>query len=152
MYKALELKASFTELTVKQKALFRKMNGEEEEEEESSGESVSAPESGTASIPEGSGSPDADTENSAAEEGQYSAAGEESSGSAGEEPGSSSAEGAEQKEEAAEKAEPAEKEEMIPALNREPEVAEIPWEYEDYTFTRGRKWSMIKPIKPKEKK
>lgn len=32
VYKALELKASFTELTVKQKALLRKMNGEEEEE------------------------------------------------------------------------------------------------------------------------
>ena len=31
--KALELKASFTELTVKQKALYRKMTGEEEEEE-----------------------------------------------------------------------------------------------------------------------
>ena len=131
VYKALELKASFTELTVKQKALFRKMNGEEEEEEESSGESVSASESGTVSIPEGSGSPDADAENSAAGEGQYNAAGEKLSGSAGEESSSSASEGTEQKEEAAAgqaqegPEEAAEKEEMIPALNREPEVAEI---------------------------
>jgi len=143
VYKALELKASFTELTVKQKALFRKMNGEEEEEEESSGESVSASESGTVSIPEGSGSPDADAENSAAGEGQYNAAGEKLSGSAGEESSSSASEGTEQKEEAAAGQaqegpdEAAEKEEMIPALNREPEVAEIPWEYEDYRISPG---------------
>ena len=141
VYKALELKASFTELTVKQKALFRKMNGEEEEE--SSGESVSASESGTVSIPEGSGSPDADAENSAAGEGQYNAAGEKLSGSAGEESSSSASEGTEQKEEAAAgqaqegPEEAAEKEEMIPALNREPEVAEIPWEYEDYRISPG---------------
>ena len=141
VYKALELKASFTELTVKQKALFRKMNGEEEEE--SSGESVSALESGTVSIPEGSGSPDADAENSAAGEGQYNAAGEKLSGSAGEESSSSASEGTEQKEEAAAgqaqegPEEAAEKEEMIPALNREPEVAEIPWEYEDYRISPG---------------
>ena len=42
VYKALELKASFTELTVRQKALFRKMNGEEEEVQESGGQEAAA--------------------------------------------------------------------------------------------------------------
>ena len=66
VYKALELKASFTELTVKQKALFRKMNGEEEEEEESSAESGSTPDAETIRIPARSDSPEADAEKEAA--------------------------------------------------------------------------------------
>ena len=66
VYKALELKASFTELTVKQKALFRKMNGEEEEEEESGAESGSTPDAETIRIPARSDSPEADAEKGAA--------------------------------------------------------------------------------------
>ena len=49
VYKALELKASFTELTVKQKALYRKMNGEEEIPEDGQG-SESPADSGSAAV------------------------------------------------------------------------------------------------------
>ena len=150
VYKALELKASFTELTVKQKTLFRKMNGEEVEEEESRGESGSAQEAETVRIPESSGSDDADAEKSAVGEELNSAEGKGLNSSA--EEGTGRGEGTEDgqaqgsPEETAEKSgdsgavqssEPAEKEEMIPALNREPEVAEIPWEYEDYRISPG---------------
>ena len=150
VYKALELKASFTELTVKQKALFRKMNGEEVEEEESRGESGSAQEAETVRIPESSGNDDADSEKSEAGEELNSAEGKGLNSSA--EEGTGRGEGTEDgqaqgsPEETAEKSgdsgavqspEPEEKEEMIPALNREPEVAEIPWEYEDYRISPG---------------
>ena len=139
VYKALELKASFTELTVKQKSLFRKMNGEEEEEEESSGESGSVTEAESVRVSERSESPDADAGESAggeeanlsveetvetAESGQEQEnpeEGREGTGASG----------------TTEQPEPAEKEEMIPALNREPEIAEIPWEYEDYRISPG---------------
>ena len=149
VYKALELKASFTELTVKQKALFRKMNGEEVEEEESRGESGSASEAETTSMPESSGS-DADDKNGRAGGESDSAAGEGVNTPAeertGQEEGSQAGQAQGSPEEAAEKSgdpgtvqspETAEKEEMIPALNREPEVAEIPWEYEDYRISPG---------------
>lgn len=149
VYKALELKASFTELTVKQKALFRKMNGEEEEEEESRGESGSASEAETISMPEIFGS-DADDKNGSADGEPDSAAGEGVNTPAeertGQEEGSQAGQAQGSPEEAAEKSgdpgtvqspETAEKEEMIPALNREPEVAEIPWEYEDYRISPG---------------
>ena len=149
VYKALELKASFTELTVKQKALFRKMNGEEVEEEESRGESGSASEAETTGMPESSGS-DADDKNGSAGGEPDSAAGEGVNTPAeertGQEEGSQAGQAQGSPEEAAEKSgdpgtvqspETAEKEEMIPALNREPEVAEIPWEYEDYRISPG---------------
>ena len=139
VYKALELKASFTELTVKQKSLFRKMNGEEEEEEESSGESGSVTEAETVRVSERSESPDADP--------GLSDGGEEANLSA-EETAETADSGQEQENPEAgregtgasgttEQPEPAEKEEMIPALNREPEIAEIPWEYEDYRISPG---------------
>ena len=139
VYKALELKASFTELTVKQKSLFRKMNGEEEEEEESSGESGSVTEAETVRVSERSESPDADP--------GLSDGGEEVNLSA-EETAETADSGQEQENPEAgregtgasgttEQPEPAEKEEMIPALNREPEIAEIPWEYEDYRISPG---------------
>lgn len=139
VYKALELKASFTELTVKQKSLFRKMNGEEEEEEESSGESGSVTEAETVRVSERSESPDADA--------GLSDGGEEANLSA-EETAETADSGQEQENPEAgregtgasgttEQPEPAEKEEMIPALNREPEIAEIPWEYEDYRISPG---------------
>ena len=73
VYKALELKASFTELTVKQKALFRKMNGEEEEEE-SVEESGSATGAETVRMPERSGNSETDAEETAGGEDQDSAA------------------------------------------------------------------------------
>ena len=166
VYKALELKASFTELTVKQKALFRKMNGEEEEEEESGAESAGAADAGTIRMPDRSGSSETDAGSSAAGEDQNadagegtdSAAGDEQNSAAGDELSISAGEGAGQEEgtaagqaqgspeEAAAdpdgsgtalKPENQKNEEMIPALNREPEVAEIPWEYEDYRISPG---------------
>ena len=158
VYKALELKASFTELTVKQKALFRKMNGEEEEEEESSAESGSTPDAETIRIPARSDSPEADAEKEAARGEDSNDTGEEPDLDTGKEQVRASEEGTDlseteqdkedgqaQESPAADESgdpgsgqapEPAQKEEMIPALNREP-AAEIPWEYEDYRISPG---------------
>ena len=122
--KALELKASFTELTVKQKALYRKMNGEEEEEEPAA-ESAD----GTAAAAEEARdeAPQKEAEAPEEKEAPYEA---ESSDVSGQPAGSE-----DHAEETADTAEappqPAE-EEMIPDLNRVPEASEIPWEYEDY--------------------
>lgn len=158
VYKALELKASFTELTVKQKALFRKMNGEEEEEEESSAESGSTPDAETIRIPARSDSPEADAEKEAARGEDSNDTGEEPDLDTGKEQVRASEEGTDLSEteqdkedgqaqespaadesgdsESGQAPEPAQKEEMIPALNREP-AAEIPWEYEDYRISPG---------------
>lgn len=119
VYKALELKASFTELTVKQKALFRKMNGEEnedtgEEQDQDAGkEQAGAAEEGT------------DLSETVQEEESVQA--QESPAEAADESGDPGS---------GQSPEPAEKEEMIPALNQEP-AAEIPWEYEDYRISPG---------------
>ena len=158
VYKALELKASFTELTVKQKALFRKMNGEEEEEEESGAESGSTPDAETIRIPARSDSPEADAEKGAARGEDSDDTGEEPDLDTGKEQVRASEEGTDLSEteqdkedgqaqespaadesgdsESGQAPEPAQKEEMIPALNREP-AAEIPWEYEDYRISPG---------------
>ena len=160
VYKALELKASFTELTVKQKALFRKMNGEEEEEEESGAESGSTPDAETIRIPARSDSPEADAEKGAARGEDSDDTGEEPDLDTGKEQVRASEEGTDLSETEQDKEdgqaqggsaaaadesddsvsgqtpEPAQKEEMIPALNREP-AAEIPWEYEDYRISPG---------------
>ena len=158
VYKALELKASFTELTVKQKALFRKMNGEEEEEEESGAESGSTPDAETIRIPARSDSPEADAEKEAARGEDSNDTGEEPDLDTGKEQVRASEEGTDLSEteqdkedgqaqespaadesgdsESGQAPEPAQKEEMIPALNREP-AAEIPWEYEDYRISPG---------------
>ena len=100
-------------------------------------------------MPESSGS-DADDKNGRAGGESDSAAGEGVNTPAeertGQEEGSQAGQAQGSPEEAAEKSgdpgtvqspETAEKEEMIPALNREPEVAEIPWEYEDYRISPG---------------
>ena len=160
VYKALELKASFTELTVKQKALFRKMNGEEEEEEESGAESGSTPDAETIRIPARSDSPEADAEKEAARGEDSNDTGEEPDLDTGKEQVRAPEEGTDLSETEQDKEdgqaqggsaaaadesgdsvsgqtpEPAQKEEMIPALNREP-AAEIPWEYEDYRISPG---------------
>ena len=160
VYKALELKASFTELTVKQKALFRKMNGEEEEEEESGAESGSTPDAETIRIPARSDSPEADAEKGAARGEDSDDTGEEPDLDTGKEQVRAPEEGTDLSETEQDKEdgqaqggsaaaadesgdsvsgqtpEPAQKEEMIPALNREP-AAEIPWEYEDYRISPG---------------
>ena len=155
VYKALELKASFTELTVKQKALFRKMNGEEEEEAVSAAESGSVLEAETVRMPSRSDNSETDAEqNREIGDGLNPDAGQEQDKAAGEGPDLSGTEreegtGAGQEQESpaaadasgdpesAQSPEPSEKEEMIPALNRDPEVAEIPWEYEDYRISPG---------------
>ena len=164
VYKALELKASFTELTVKQKALYRKLNGEEEEvpesgqEQESPADTESAAQAGTRQKAHET------QEWSAAESetGKEKESGKESVPGTGEKTAADTEPGTEEKpaadrgpgteekpkaesgsaqpgsESAA--AEPgqtrgakqAAEEEFIPALNKDPEVAEIPWEYEDY--------------------
>ena len=171
VYKALELKASFTELTVKQKALYRKMNGEEEIPEDGQGsespadsgsaaDSDSAGESGSAPDPESAAESDArqvsfeTRENPAAvkESGEAQTANTGTSAEKmaetepAEEGGLVSDKISEKSAEASQgqpheqsdkqpneqkKSEPV-KEEAIPALNRDPEVAEIPWEYEEY--------------------
>ena len=143
VYKALELKASFTELTVKQKALFRKMNGEEEEEE-SVEESGSATGAETVRMPERSGNSETDAEETAGGEDQDSAAASAADPSAAEtaegtEAGQAQKDSAEVAEGTGDPgtAERADEQEVIPALNREPEVAEIPWEYEDYRISPG---------------
>lgn len=154
VYKALELKASFTELTVKQKALFRKMNGEEEEEEESGAESGSTPDAETIRMPakstgadeapedksvggEQNRDSDKESENGIAEGTDLPQTEQEGGTGAGQPQGSPDAAADESGDSGSEQSpEPAEKEEMIPALNREP-AAEIPWEYEDYRISPG---------------
>ena len=163
VYKALELKASFTELTQKQKALFRKMNGEETPESGQETASSSKDES-----VEGNDAPQAAQEALPAR-GPEEEAGQAQSGTIGaeQEKGSGAeqaddaagqiSEGGSKEPEAAEQAQPEVQpenqgenkpddqpvkesgkepepagQESIPALNREPDVTEIPWEYEDY--------------------
>ena len=163
VYKALELKASFTELTQKQKALFRKMNGEETPEsgqetasssKDESAEGNDAPQAAQEALPARgpeeeagqaqSGTIDAEQESGSGAEQADDAAGQISEGS------SKEPEAAEQVQlelqpedqgenkpddhpvkESGKEPEPA-GQESIPALNREPDVTEIPWEYEDY--------------------
>ena len=138
--KALELKASFTELTLKQKALYRKMTGEEEEE---SSEAEDAPEPDT-DTPEGQAPSQEDTSTESTTEDEKPAS-EEKTSSADPESGQEekASEPAEQVtgtdvpagEEAAEAKEPQDeppREEVIPTLNQDPAAGEIPWEYEDY--------------------
>ena len=163
VYKALELKASFTELTQKQKALFRKMNGEETPEsvqetasssKDESTEGNDAPQAAQEALPARgpeeeagqaqSGTIGAEQEKGSGAEQAYDAAGQISEG------GSKEPEAAEQAQpelqpedqgenkpddhpvkESGKEPEPA-GQESIPALNREPDVTEIPWEYEDY--------------------
>ena len=183
VYKALELKASFTELTVKQKALYRKMNGEEEEipetesapEPENEAEPAGAQEGDSqGEVLEGAGqkNPEAGSEDlfgepagsartegdSAEEKSEGTAAAQQEadsdSGISAEGPAESgsglSGEGAAeadgrtgaQQSQDGQGSEPAEQKlsgepaqqpaEPIPALNRDPETAEIPWEYEEY--------------------
>ena len=207
--KALELKASFSELTVKQKALYRKMTGQDDEEQEEAADS-------SARMPEEERSPAEETGPSDAEGGPSDAEGGPSGAKAGSsdaeggaakkeggrqeaetaaavteagpsktedvrpvnetavsvaeagtakkeggqpanetpvsdaEAGASKKEGGQPAEETAapdDKAGPSEKEtaapvkepaagkkdeELIPVLNREPAMTEIPWEYEDF--------------------
>ena len=163
VYKALELKASFTELTQKQKALFRKMNGEETPESgqetasssnDESAEGNDAPQAAQEALPARgpeeeagqaqSGTIGAEQEKGSGAEQADDAAGQISEG------GSKEPEAAEQAQpevqpenqgenkpddqpvkESGKEPEPA-GQESIPALNREPDVTEIPWEYEDY--------------------
>ena len=163
VYKALELKASFTELTQKQKALFRKMNGEETPEsgqetasssKDESAEGNDAPQAAQEALPARgpeeeagqaqSGTIGAEQEKGSGAEQAYDAAGQISEG------GSKEPEAAEQAQpelqpedqgenkpddhpvkESGKEPEPA-GQESIPALNREPDVTEIPWEYEEY--------------------
>ena len=163
VYKALELKASFTELTQKQKALFRKMNGEETPEsgqetasssKDESAEGNDAPQAAQEALPARgpeeeagqaqSGTIGAEQEKGSGAEQADDAAGQISEG------GSKEPEAAEQAQpevqpenqgenkpddqpvkESGKEPEPA-GQESIPALNREPDVTEIPWEYEDY--------------------
>ena len=163
VYKALELKASFTELTQKQKALFRKMNGEETPEsgqetasssKDGSAEGIDAPQAAQEALPARgpeeeagqaqSGTIGAEQEKGSGAEQADDAAGQISEG------GSKEPEAAEQAQpevqpenqgenkpddqpvkESGKEPEPA-GQESIPALNREPDVTEIPWEYEDY--------------------
>ena len=151
--KALELKASFTELTVKQKALYRRMTGEEEEEvpvptaqsstiaDESEAKN---PASAIENSAETGGAEPADeksegTENGAREEavgsrGPEDGPGEntepESVGNTREEAGEEDGKGQPAPDTAQEmKEDPSE---LIPDLNRMPTADEIPWEYEDY--------------------
>ena len=166
VYKALELKASFTELTVKQKSLFRKMNGEEaeEEQENAGGDNPSTENTADESDPDtrfttGSSSdyePAPDEKRPGAAENPESLSGpEEEKDSCGEPDneaddsgpgknggenagGSEAAAGSPDGEDRTETDPDSQKEsERIPALNREPEAAEIPWEYEDYEISPG---------------
>ena len=147
--KALELKASFTELTVKQKALYRKMNGEPEEEEEESSQAPAAEEraadSAVSVTAENAESAQSGEKPPAEDEGAGSTESADSTDSAGPDQGAEAAEAAGREEAASENGsaadpgaeepapEPAqEKEELIPDLNRDPGATEIPWEYEDY--------------------
>ncbi len=151
--KALELKASFTELTVKQKALYRKMTGEEEEEEPvptaqnsvstepNEAEEVSSdPESESVAAEEapaqsGTHTDSAYTEPNEAEEGT------ETQAAGGADPENTESheqhELAEETQRAggqteADAAQDTDSSERIPDLNQVPSADEIPWEYEDY--------------------
>lgn len=166
VYKALELKASFTELTVRQKALFRKMNGEEEEVQESGGQEAAAagedpagepsdPEGQTRNVTEeksaGAGEapqediPAAETDADEAQTGQETDP--EGAGS----PENSSEETDDAREQTGQGSQ---EKEIIPALNMEPEVSEIPWEYEDYevnTRELKKKTPEKDRVRPREK-
>ena len=148
--KALELKASFTELTVKQKALYRKMTGEEEEEpseaEETPEPDADAPEE-QASSQEAGSSEDAPIGSAPIENAPVSGETAAEEKSDGGDPESSQEERASEQadqgkaadetvlKEPAQEAEPqagSAHEEVIPVLNQDPAAGEIPWEYEDY--------------------
>ena len=163
VYKALELKASFTELTQKQKALFRKMNGEETPEsgqetasssKDESAEGNDAPQAAQEALPARgpeeeagqaqSGTIGAEQESGSGPEQADDAAGQISEGSSKESGAAEQAQPELQPEdqgenkpddhpvkESGKEPEPA-GQESIPALNREPDVTEIPWEYEEY--------------------
>ena len=145
--KALELKASFTELTVKQKSLYRRMTGQEEEEEY-----IPASQDSTYTEDREADTADADTESRAdpagtepagAENGAQAEAGDDAVKSTGPDEGAAGAEtdpaaqppeGAGDGTDARDAAKEAgdESSELIPDLNRVPSADEIPWEYEDY--------------------
>ena len=145
--KALELKASFTELTVKQKSLYRRMTGQEEEEEY-----IPASQDSTYTEDREADTADADTESRAdpagtepagAENGAQAEAGDDAVKSTGPDeeaagaetdPAAQAPEGAGDGTDARDAAKEAgdESSELIPDLNRVPSADEIPWEYEDY--------------------
>ena len=145
--KALELKASFTELTVKQKSLYRRMTGQEEEEEY-----IPASQNSTYTEDREADTADADTESRAdpagtepagAENGAQAEAGDDAVKSTGPDedaagaetdPSAQPPEGAGDGTDARDAAKEAgdESSELIPDLNRVPSADEIPWEYEDY--------------------
>ena len=145
--KALELKASFTELTVKQKSLYRRMTGQEEEEEY-----IPASQNSTYTEDREADTADADTESRAdpagtepagAENGAQAEAGDDAVKSTGPDeeaagaetdPAAQAPEGAGDGTDARDAAKEAgdESSELIPDLNRVPSADEIPWEYEDY--------------------
>ena len=145
--KALELKASFTELTVKQKSLYRRMTGQEEEEEY-----IPASQNSTYTEDREADTADADTESRAdpagtepagAENGAQAEAGDDAVKSTGPDedaagaetdPAAQLPEGAGDGTDARDTAKEAgdESSELIPDLNRVPSADEIPWEYEDY--------------------
>ena len=145
--KALELKASFTELTVKQKSLYRRMTGQEEEEEY-----IPASQNSTYTEDREADTADADTESRAdpagtepagAENGAQAEAGDDAVKSTGPDEEAAGAEtdssaqppeGAGDGTDARDAAKEAgdESSELIPDLNRVPSADEIPWEYEDY--------------------
>lgn len=141
--KALELKASFTELTVKQKALYRRMTGQEEEEEY-----VPAPQGSTyteeseadtaaADIESGAETSGTEPAGAQAEAGETAAEGtgpDEDAAGAETDPDVQPPQEAGDGTDAADSAQEAgdEPSELIPDLNRVPSADEIPWEYEDY--------------------
>ena len=135
--KALELKASFSELTPSQKALYKKMTGEDLEE---SGEEQKEPER----TPSGSSS-ESDPAGEAEEGTEAAKTPEEPAGSDGADDSDGQADHAdnnadttdtaiEAKEpDAAPEDEPETKEsEAVPELNIDAAMSEIPWEYEEY--------------------
>ena len=143
--RALELKASMTELSSSQKALYRKLTGEREDVPS---QDVSASEAGreaAALEAAGSAGAQADPERQAVQSAPTRVMGKKKEAStdgdsisdiegfaangmqdfdAGSGQSPAPAQGASQ-------------EDMIPALNREPVPEEIPWEYEDYTPAKG---------------
>lgn len=147
--KALELKASFTELTVKQKELYRKMTGQDDEEEApaaveeapvreeeapetadpqdiSSDTIIVAKDSARKPDPQENGEEAAAAEEAEAESAPVAETSDEESQEAG-----AGEETPEQEETAQDKVDSSSSE-LIPDLNREPAAEEIPWEYEDY--------------------
>ncbi len=155
--KALELKASFSELTVRQKALYRKMTGQEEEEPElpeetdgeGNGEGPSAVPADSDAAPGVTGSSGSVTEEvpgretSDQEAPDRETTDKEAQDQCTPEQGAPDkempAQGAAGRETSGNKGEDHKKdagknEEDIPVLNREPLMTEIPWEYEDYTI------------------